>query len=165
VTNTVSPHALFSARREKILENLFSGEVLKELWCRAVFDADLLHSDIDASGYDIVLELPDGVRHIQLKASTKRKLITANAKICDRPSGCIIVMIVSEDTLDFEEFLWFGNALGQKCDDIRNFPSARHSKGNSQGHKSFRQDTFRVTVGKLERVESFAGLVDRLTSV
>ena len=158
----MNPHSYYSSRREKILESLFSGEVLRELWRRGVYEVDLLHSDIDASGYDLVLELPHGVRHIQLKASTKRKAITANAKICDRPSGCIVVMIVSEDNLCFEEFLWLGDSLNQPCLDIRMMPKARHTKGNSLGVKTTRQDTNRVSVGKFERLESFGSLVDRL---
>ncbi len=158
----VNPHSYYSSRREKLLESLFAGEVLRELWRREIYEVDLLHSDIDASGYDIVLELQNGVRHIQLKASTKRKLVVANAKISDRPSGCIIVMIVSEDTLNFKEFLWFGNELSKPCSDIRRFPKARHTKGDSTGIKAKRQDTYKVSVGKFERVTSFELLVDKL---
>jgi len=162
VNRDVNPHSYYSSRREKLLESLFAGEVLRELWRREIYEVDLLHSDIDASGYDIVLELQNGVRHIQLKASTKRKLVVANAKISDRPSGCIIVMIVSEDTLNFKEFLWFGNELSKPCSDIRRFPKARHTKGDSTGIKAKRQDTYKVSVGKFERVTSFELLVDKL---
>ena len=160
----VNPHSYYSSRREKLLESLFAGEVLRELWRRGIYEVDLLHSDIDASGYDVVLELHNGVRHIQLKASTKRKLVVANAKISDRPSGCIIVMIISEDTLNFTEFLWFGNELCKPCPDIRTFPKARHTKGDATGVKAKRQDTYKVSVGKFERVTSFTSLVDRLIS-
>jgi len=162
VNRDVNPHSYYSSRREKLLESLFAGEVLRELWRREIYEVDLLHSDIDASGYDIVLELQNGVRHIQLKASTKRKLVVANAKISDRPSGCIIVMIVSEDTLNFKEFLWFGNELSKPCSDIRRFPKACHTKGDSTGIKAKRQDTYKVSVGKFERVTSFELLVDKL---
>jgi len=144
------------------LENLFSGEVLRELWNRNIFDVDLLHSDIDASGFDLVLELPGGVRHIQLKASTKRKQISANGKIVNRPSGCIIVMIVSEINLSFLEFLWFGNPLGNPCRNIRNYPKARHTKADSKGFKGQRSDTYKVSVGKFERLPDFGLLVDKL---
>lgn len=130
-----------------------------------MYEVDLLHSDIDASGYDVVLELPNGVRHIQLKASTKPKQVTANAKITDRPSGCIIVMIVDEETLTFEEFMWFGGQLGKPCPEIRTFPNARHTKGDSKGYKANRQDTYKVSAGKFERVKGFKSLVDKLTGI
>jgi len=158
----VNPHSYYSSRREKLLESLFAGEVLRELWRRGIYEVDLLHSDIDASGYDVVLELPNGVRHIQLKASTKRKQIVANAKISDKSSGCIVVMIISESTLDFTEFLWFGNEIGKPCPDIRAFPKARHTKADSTGTKAKRQDTHKVSVGKFERVKGFVSLVDNL---
>jgi hypothetical protein len=162
VADEVNPHSYYSSRREKLLESLFAGEVLRELWRRGIYEVDLLHSDIDASGYDIVLEISNEARHIQLKASTKRKQVVANAKVSDRPSGCIIVMIVSEDTLSFKEFLWFGNRLGKPCSDVRTFPKARHSKADSAGIKANRQDTYKVSVGKFERVKTFASLVDKL---
>ena len=160
----INPHSYFSSRREKILENLFSGEVLRELWRRGVYDVDLLHSDIDASGYDVVLEFPQGVRHVQLKASLNRKPVVANGKIGDRPSGCIVVMIVSEETLEFVEFLWFGNPLGQSCSNIREFPKASHTKGDSTGMKAKRVDTYKLSVGKFERLEDIRSLVDRLST-
>ena len=162
MSNEINPHSHYSSRREKLLESLFSGEVLRELWCRGIYEVDLLHSDIDASGYDVVLEIPNGVRHIQLKASTKRKLIVANGKITDRQSGCIVVMIVSEDDLSFKEFLWFGNMLNQPCSDIRAFPQARHTKGDSTGNKATRLDTYKVSVGKFERLPDLVSLVDKL---
>ena len=161
-TDDINPHFHHSSRREKILENLFSGEVLRELWRRKIYDVDLLHSDIDASGYDVVLELPDGVRHIQLKASTRRKQIVANGKIVDRPSGCIIVMIVSEVDLSFTEFLWLGDQLGKSCLDIRSLPKAKHSKADSTGKKANRKDTYKVSIGNFERLDSFSALVDKL---
>ena len=160
--NAVNPHSFYSSRREKLLESLFAGEVLKELWQREIYEVDLLHSDIDASGYDIVLELPTGVRHIQLKASTKRKQVIANAKISDKPSGCIVVMIICESTLDFKEFLWFGGTLENPCPNIRHLPKARHTKADSTGVKSKRQDTHQVSAGKFERLESVKFLVDKL---
>jgi len=160
----INPHSHYSSRREKLLENLFSGEVLRELWRRGIYEVDLLHSDIDASSYDVVLELPNGVRHIQLKASTGRKPIVANGKIVDRISGCIIVMVVSKDTLDFEEFLWLGNGLQQPCFDIRTLPKAKHTKADSTGAKAKRVDSYRVAVGKFERLSNFVSLVDKLLS-
>jgi len=160
----INPHFHHSSRREKILENLFSGEVLRELWRRKIYDVDLLHSDIDASGFDVVLELLNGVRHIQLKASTKRKQIVANGKIVDRPSGCIVVMVVSEMDLSFSEFLWFGEELGKSCLDIRSFPKAKHTKADSTGRKANRKDTFKVSVGNFESLSSFSALVDKLVT-
>ena len=160
--NELNPHSHYSSRREKLLENLFSGEVLRELWCRGIYEVDLLHSDIDASGYDVVLELPNGVRHIQLKALTKRKQIIANGKIVDRQSGCIIVMIVSEEDLSFTEFLWFGNLLNEPCSDIRTLPEARHTKGDSTGAKAKRLDSYKLSVGKFERLPDLPAVIDKL---
>jgi len=154
-------HFLHSARREKILENLFIGEVLRELWRRDIFDAELLQSDIDAAGYDLVLSLENGIRHIQLKASIKPKTWPVNGKIVDKPSGCVIIILVSNN-LDMNGFLWFGNELGKSCDDIRSLTGAKHSKGDSTGKKAHRRDTYKMGKSKFEKMDSIGAVVDAL---
>lgn len=154
-------HFLHSSRREKILENIFIGEVLRELWRRKIYDAELLQSDIDAAGYDLVLSLDSGIRHIQLKAATKPKSWAVNGKIVDKPSGCVIVILVA-DNLSIEGFLWFGNELGKPCDNIRELTSAKHSKGDATGKKAERKDTYKMGVSKFTKLNSFEAVVNAL---
>jgi len=158
---TDDAHFLHSSRREKILENLFIGEILRELWRRKIYDVELLQSDIDAAGYDLVLSLPNGMRHIQLKASTKPKTWTVNGKISDKESGCVVVILVSNE-LDYRGYLWFGNRMGEPCDDIRGFARAKHSKADATGKKSKRKDTFKMSKSKFTYVEKHSELVDIL---
>ena len=159
------PHSDHSSRREKILENLFIGEVLKELWQRGIYEAELLHGDIDAAGYDLVLETQFGVRHIQLKAVTvcgKTKSWPVNGKIVDKPSGCVIVIRVNRDTLDIDSFYWFGESIGSPCRDLRKGKVAKRSTSNSLGVKPERADSFVLTKSKLESVDSFSNIVNLL---
>jgi len=61
-------HSTHSVLREIILEHLFVGRLLQRLWQAGIYDAEILHSEFDAGGYDLVLNHGQITRHIQLKA-------------------------------------------------------------------------------------------------
>ena len=62
-------HSLRSSYREMLLEHLFIGELLRELWCMSVTDIEVLKPQVDDSGYDVVVCCGPITRHVQLKAS------------------------------------------------------------------------------------------------
>ena len=158
-----SPHSEHSSRREKILENLFIGEVLRNLWNREGYNVELLQSDIDAAGYDLVLSLPNGLRYIQLKAMTRAKSCKVNGKISDKIGGCVVVMIVSEE-LKFKNFLWFGNSISKNCEDVRQGRVAKHEKGNSTGFKAARKDSYVINRGQFDELANWDQVVNNLLS-
>ncbi len=49
--------SLHSSRRENLVEHVFIGEVMRNLWCAGVHEVDILRAETDASGYDIVIEV------------------------------------------------------------------------------------------------------------
>ena len=57
-----------SSYRERLIEHLFVGEVLRTLWLSGISEVEVLKSEVDGEGYDLVLECRSVVRHIQLKA-------------------------------------------------------------------------------------------------
>lgn len=163
----MDPHSQHSSRREKILEASFIGGLLSELWQREMYDAEILRSDVDAAGYDLVLSTPNGDRHIQLKSCLfggKAATWPINGKLVDKPSGCVIVIIVDRSDLSVKGYLWFGNRLGEKCEVVRAGRRSTHTKGDSKGKKSARLDSFRLTKAKFTKVDSFSGLADLLLS-
>lgn len=143
-------HYLQSTLREKIVEHVFVGEALRRLWQRGITDVEVLRSEFDAGGYDLVMSRGKIVRHIQFKVSKvdgKRKSITATVKLMDKPSGCIVWIFVDSD-LNIKSYRWFGNAPGQSLTDISSFPIARHTKGNSKGDKLERPDQRTISLAK-----------------
>lgn len=58
-----------SSYREMLIEHLFAAAVMRDLWLRGYERLEMLQSQVDNSGYDIVLETSAVVRHIQLKNS------------------------------------------------------------------------------------------------
>ncbi len=60
-------HAANSVLRELMVEHLFVGETLRLCWQRGITDVEVLWSEVDSFGYDLVLGRGEFVRHVQLK--------------------------------------------------------------------------------------------------
>ena len=86
-------HTIHSSLREKIVEHVFIGEALRALWRQRRSDIEVLKAEVDAGGYDLVMELHGITRHIQLKTSNRdattgvQKVSLALAR---KPSGCVL---------------------------------------------------------------------------
>ncbi len=158
-------HYLQSSYREKTLEHVFVGECLKALWRRGIYDVEVLRSEVDAAGYDIVFELRGVVRHVQLKtshATARTARQNLNGKLMAKPSGCVIWAVFDADTLALGPFLWYGNEPGTPLADISQFPKAKHTKGNSLGVKLERQNSYSVPKRAFSRLNTIDELLTRL---
>lgn len=60
---------LHSSSREALIEHVFIAEVLQEAWFAREQLVEVLRSEVDAAGYDVVFECGPITRHVQLKAS------------------------------------------------------------------------------------------------
>lgn len=103
-------------------------------------------------------------RHIQFKTVTlggKAPRVTASLKLMEKPSGCIVWIIVSP-TLELVSYLWFGNAPDRQLPDISGFPVARHSKGTSMGQKNERPMHRVIAKGKFEKIASLDHILEKL---
>jgi hypothetical protein len=157
-------HARNSVLREIILEHFFVGEVLKHLWQKRVFDVEILRSEFDAGGYDLVLSRGEIVRHIQLKSrlsSSTTREVSVGLRLAKRPSGCIIWMVV-RDNLDFEDFLYFGAAPGMPLPAISEDKTTRHVKANKDGVYLERPDHRIVHARRFESLKTVDAVIEAL---
>lgn len=147
-----------SSHRENLIEHLFIGEVLRQLWCLGVYDATVLRSEIDAAGYDLVIEVGSIVRHIQLKSSshsakTSRQKI--NIALENKPSGCVVWIRFDPNSMKLGPFHWFGGKPGSPMkkisEDVKSYPIAKHSKANSEGVKAQRFNLRLINKGKFDK--------------
>lgn len=166
VSDEQNTHYLQSTLREKIIEHVFVGDALRRLWQRGITDVEVLRSEFDAGGYDLVMSRGKVVRHIQFKTSKiggKRRSITASVKLMDKPSGCIIWLFV-DPNLNIKSYRWYGNAPGIALNDISGFPTAKHTKGDSNGNKKKRPDQRVVTLTKFlkDDLKTIDQVLDRL---
>lgn len=131
-------HSLHSSLREKILEHLFIGDVLKCLWQKGIRDIEVLKAEVDSGGYDVVISCQETIRHIQLKASYKGSATSeqkVQRSLGTKPSGCVVWMQFNPKSLNLGPFYWFGGSPGQPLPNIANKKVAKHTKGNAQGVK------------------------------
>src|SRR5882762_6681513 len=88
-----SPHSADSSLREQALGHLFLGQLLAFMWRKGARDIEVLKSEVDRGGYDIVLEANRVVRHVQLKSSfsgSKVRDVDVSMKLLLKPNGCIV---------------------------------------------------------------------------
>ena len=153
-----------SSHREKVVEHVFLGELLRHLWVRRIAGVQVLKPEVDASGYDLVLSLGKVIRHVQLKTSMHDARAASQPiqeSLGEHPSGCIVWIRLKED-LTFDHFLWYGGEPGQTLPDLTQFKRTKHSRANAQGVKAERSQTRSVPRSKFEKVPTLGGLVGKL---
>lgn len=157
-------HFRHSVLRERIVEHLFIGEALRHLWTRDIFDAEILRSEFDAGGYDLVMCRGPIVRHVQLKVSltdSSTRKITASLRLLERPSGCILWLLVTKK-LEVQSFLLFGSEPGKPLPDITDMEMAQHVKGNADGIKLDRNNHRRIPQSEFAKLGSIDEVILRL---
>jgi hypothetical protein len=165
--NMDTADSLFSSYRERVLEHQLIGEILRDLWQRGAHQVEVLRSEVDGAGYDVVLEYKSVVRHIQLKATRaggKRGSIGVNVKLADKPNGCVIWVHFSPTLILVPPFYWFGATPGSRLPDLGK-KVGRHTKGDATGKKGLRQSIRTIGKGRFDRVQSIAELVTLLFNV
>ena len=153
---------------EQLVEHVFISEVLQEAWFRFGQAVEVLRSEVDASGYDVVLECNGILRHVQLKTSGE-KAKTASQKInvalATKPSGCVVWIIRHKGQLPNRmrlTYLFFGADAGQPLTLNDKLKVGKHTKGNKDGVKAERQSIRVIPKARFDRIESTTELVTRL---
>src|SRR6266702_3872007 len=157
-------HSQDSSLREQALGHRFLADLLSLMWRDGRRDIEVLKSEVDRAGYDIVLEANGIIRHVQLKSSfigsTVRE-VSVNTKLLAKPGGCVIWLEFEPDTLAIGKYLWFGGIPGAALPDLGSKVS-RHSKANSKGEKLERPMHRVVGKGRFEQLLDINLLVNRM---
>jgi hypothetical protein len=122
---------------------------------------EVLKPQVDAGGYDLLLEANDISRHVQLKASHSRSAthhVAVSLSLERRPSGCVVWTIFDEATMELGPFLWFGGKPGKPLPNLStaSYDVVRHSKANAKGVKSERPNLRSVPRRAFTRLDNVA---------
>ena len=161
-------HSEQASYREKLLEHLFVGDLLRHLWKLKITDVEILSPEVDNSGYDVVLECNDVLRHIQLKSSfigSKTSRQNLNLRLAQKPGGCVVWMYFDAETLELGPFYWFGGEPGGQFPDISDLKVARHSKGDASGAKNERANIRVLPKGRFEKLSTMNEVAAKLFGV
>ena len=153
-----------SSHREKVVEHVFLGELLRYLWVHEIAGVQVLKPEVDASGYDLVLSLGKVIRHVQLKtmmSSGKARRQPIHETLGQHQSGCVVWIVLNED-LSFDHFLWFGGKPGRPLPDLTGFKRVMKAGLNAKGIKRQKQRVWNVPKSKFRVVPDMAGLVGKL---
>jgi len=146
-----------SVYREKLLEHLLIGELLKYSWLNHDASLEVSQPAIDRAGHDIVLEANGVTRHVQLKTSStiaKTGRQNVHLGLGEKPSGCVVWVRFDPASMALGPFLFFGSAPGAALPPLDGFKVATHTKGNAQGVKGQRLGLRVVPVSKFETVDT-----------
>lgn len=168
VMNMPDDTYLKSTFYEQLVEHVFISEVLQEVWYSFGKTAEVLRSEVDASGYDVVFECNGILRHIQLKTSkvdAKASGQKVNIALADKPSGCVVWIVRHEDhdTRRMRlNYLFFGGEAGQRIPSLDGLKVAKHSKGNAKGFKAERKAIRVVPKSRFKSIAGMRALVETL---
>jgi len=159
-----SPHSADSSLREQALGHVFLGQLLTFMWRNSARDIEVLKSEVDRGGYDVVLEANGVIRHVQLKSSfrgSKVREVDVSTKLLRKPGGCILWLEFDRESLSIERFYWFGGKAGDGLPDL-GLRVSRHSKGNSKGEKNERLGHRVVAKADFQMLADIREVVEKL---
>jgi hypothetical protein len=153
----------WSTLRENLVEHMFLAEILQEAWFVREQQVEVLKAEVDAFGYDLVLECNGILRHVQLKASeetgyTSRQTINSTL---ENKSGACIVWIVLKRIHEIHRFemtyLFFGGAKSDLP-----MPSLGEVVGMNPRSKTIRANTRVIKKNQFERISTTTELLNRM---
>ena len=161
----MNQHVENSSYRERLLEHLFIGELLRLSWTSGECALEISKPEVDRSGYDLVAEANGFIRHIQLKttfvgSSTKSQKI--HISLSGKPSGCVVLIHFDKDTLSLGPFLYFGGNPGEQLPSLTGRKVAKHTKINAQGIKSERPNIRMIPNSAFTKIATIQQLYARL---
>lgn len=161
---TTDADFLHSSFREKLLEHVFVAELLQEVWLGNRQMVEVLRSEVDNSGYDLLLERGGVIRYVQLKSSrlgAKTSRQTVNSHLADKPGGCVIWLVFQEcnERVKLEYLVFPDNPSGRPDLGTK---IARHTKANATGYKAERPNIRVIPKGLFTKKETTGDLVSWL---
>lgn len=156
-------HYTHSTLRERIAEHIFVGDALRTLWRLGIHDVEVLRSEFDAHGYDLVMARGLLVRHIQFKTGTAKRpsKVSLARVLAEKPSGCVIWIRLDQD-LNMGPYFWFGGTPGQPLPAIDCYPNALRSTRNKEGMRPVRANHHEVPGSAFMQRNSFMEVLEDL---
>jgi hypothetical protein len=157
-------HSLYSSLREKLLEHVFIGELLQCLWRRGCRDIEVLRAEIDASGYDLVLECNGVLRYVQFKSSHRgasTRDVNISLSLTRKPGACVIWIVFDAHTMKLGPYRWLGGKAGRGLPPLGE-RVARHTKADKAGVKAERPNLRVVGRSKFTELQTMDEVVEQL---
>ena len=145
-TSEDSPHIEMAILHE------FIAKLIQCMWERNKALPEIVSSEIDNQGHDVVISCGNITRHIQLKASKhqgSRTDLDIDVGFCKESSGCLVRVFYDPIKLEMQEFRFFGSEAGSLPPSTDAHPGAK-----SPLIKKPRKNVRNISRGRYKRVKS-----------
>ena len=152
-----------SSLREIIVEHSLIGELLRNLWRHGTTDVEILRSEFDGFGYDLVVSRDNVVRHLQLKSGTgsRPKQVGVSLRLATKPSACVLFVCV-DDELNLGPYYWFGGAPGEQLQGLELLPILKRTTRNKKGEQPNRTRHRVLKPAEFTRLDNIDALIEKL---
>lgn len=149
---------------EKVVEYRFLADLTAEL-LRRDLDFEVLRGDVDAYGYDLVIEVGALSRHIQLKSAykgAKTKSQSVSVLLSAKPSGCLVWITYDPKTFNLVSFRFLGGLPGEPFLLAADAPVALSTRYNKDGVRTSRPNHRKAKRESMKLVTEISDLADLL---
>ena len=152
---------------ENILRHQLVAELSREAWRIApLASLQVFNSEVDDSGFDLVLSFKGAIRHIQLKQAHDGRMprdCSIRANFATIPGACVILMFHSIDDLRLTGFRFFGRRPTEPMPSIENLKTSKSSAkrdkdGTRKERLNYRNVPVRTFTDSLTSQDLFASL-------
>lgn len=150
---------------EQLVEHVFVSEILQEVYYGRGQVVEVLRSEVDSYGYDLILESNGVMRHVQLKTSRPDARASGqklHMKLGEKPGGCVIWVIRHKCPVSRRmrlRYRFFVGAPGERLPDVSGFKVAKHNKGDATGRKKERPAIRVIAKSRFQLIETTSELV------
>ena len=132
---------------ENVLVHRMVASLAGELWRRdPTMPLHIFNSEVDDSGFDLVLGCGTRIRYIQVKqVHTKGATSKFSVRLdfTRMPGSCIVVVVHTENELMVDHYLFYGRAVHEPMPSVEDnkpsiLPGRRHIDGNRKTRQHYR---------------------------
>lgn len=154
---------------ENVLVHRMVSSIAGELWRRdPTTPLHIFNSEVDDSGFDLVLGCGAQVRYIQVKqvhANGTASKFSLRLDFTRMPGSCVVVVVHTEDELLIDHFLFYGGAVHEPMPSVEEnnhsiLPGRRDIDGNRKTRKHYREvkrNKFRGPLTTAELLDALFG--------
>lgn len=168
--NRIKALAERSSYIENVLRHALVADLSSLVWSRDPFTAlQVFNSEVDDSGFDIVLGLGTQVRYVQLKQAHEGKVpphCSVRLSFSSMPGSCVVLMSHTLAELRLTNFRFFGGAPNEPMSNIEAMRQPKSpGRRNAAGERKVRTNYREVPVKQFQGPLSATQLLDVLFPV
>ncbi|WP_155837301.1 hypothetical protein [Herminiimonas sp. CN] len=155
---------------ENVLVHRMVADLAGELWRRdPTMPLNIFNSEVDDSGFDLVLGCGSKLRYIQVKqvhAKGAASKFSVRLDFTRMHGSCVVVVVHTEDELLIDHFLFYGGMAHEPMPSVEdNKASITPGRRDSDGNRKTRQHYRDVKRNKFKGPLTTAELLDTLFGV